>query len=185
MSRVLSSYTPSVKALGHSRSQTKYAWSNEPLRDQMLITLMPTTPKGGNDRERIRPLKGVPREEENILQIVSSYVSTIVSTTPDATSVLSQLENCRMAHFAYHGMSNPTDPSSSGLVLQRLASDGTLEQDHLSVSRISHLRLKHAQIAYLSACSTAENKAARLRDEVIHIVSGFQVAGFPYVIGSL
>jgi tetratricopeptide (TPR) repeat protein len=185
MSRVLSSYTPSVKALGHSRSQTKYAWSNEPLRDQMLITLMPTTPKGGNDRERFRPLKGVPREEENILQIVSSYVSTIVSTTPDATSVLSQLENCRMAHFACHGMSNPTDPSSSGLVLQRCALDGTPEQDHLSVSRISHLRLKHVQIAYLSACSTAENKAVRLRDEVIHIVSGFQVAGFPHVVGSL
>jgi CHAT domain-containing protein len=90
-----------------------------------------------------------------------------------------------MAHFACHGMSNPTDPSSSGLVLQRVATDGTLEQDHLSVYRISQLRLRHAQIAYLSACSTAENKAARLQDEVIHIVSGFQVAGFPHVIGSL
>jgi CHAT domain-containing protein len=112
-------------------------------------------------------------------------VNPVVCTTPDATSVLSQLETCRMAHFACHGMSNPTDPSSSGLVLQRLAPDGTFEQDHLSVSRISHLRLKHAQIAYLSACSTAENKAARLQDEVIHIVSGFQVAGFPHVIGSL
>jgi tetratricopeptide (TPR) repeat protein len=185
LSRVTSSYTPSVKALGHSRSQIKHSWSDQLLRDQMLITLMPTMPKGSNDRKRFRPLKGVPREEENILKIVPSHVSTFVSTTPDATSVLSQLENCRMAHFACHGMSNPTDPSSSGLVLQRLALDGTPEQDHLSVSRISQLRLKHAQIAYLSACSTAENKGAQLRDEVIHIVSGFQVAGFPYVIGSL
>jgi tetratricopeptide (TPR) repeat protein len=185
LSRVTSSYTPSVKALGHSRSQTKYAWSDQPVEDQMLITLMPTTPKGANDKEDLRALTGVPKEGEKILKIISSHVSTIVCTTPDATSVLSQLETCRMAHFACHGMTNPTDPSSSGFVLQRLASDGTLEQDHLSVSRISHLRLKHAQIAYLSACSTAENKAARLRDEVIHIVSGFQVAGFPHVIGSL
>jgi CHAT domain-containing protein len=90
-----------------------------------------------------------------------------------------------MAHFACHGISDPTDPSKSGLVLQRFASDGTLEQDHLSVYRISQLRLRHAQIAYLSACSTAENKSVKLRDEMIHIVSGFQVAGFPHVVGSL
>ncbi|KAM0710540.1 hypothetical protein Q7P35_002211 [Cladosporium inversicolor] len=185
LSRVTSSYTPSVKALGHSCNQIKHSWSNQTLRDHMLITLMPTTPQGSNDRERFCPLEGVSREKENILKIVSSHVRTTVSTSPDATTVLSQLENCRMAHFACHGVSNQTDPSSSGLVLQRLASDGTPEQDHLSVSRISHLRLKHAQIAYLSACSTAENKDARLRDEVIHVVSGFQVAGFPHVIGSL
>lgn len=185
ISRVLSSYTPLVKALGHSRSQTKYAYSDEPLRNQMLITLMLETPRGANDEIGFSRLDGVLKEKKRIFRIVSLYVKPVVCTTPDATSVLSQLETCRMAHFACHGMSNLTDPSSSGLVLQRLACDGTLEQDHLSVSRISYLRLKHAQIAYLSACSTAENKAARLRDEVIHIVSGFQVAGFPHVIGSL
>jgi CHAT domain-containing protein len=36
-----------------------------------------------------------------------------------------------------------------------------------------------------SACSTAESKAARLSNEVIHMVSGFQVAGFAPVIGCL
>ena len=185
LSKVISSYTPSFKALGHARSQIKRTQKDQPTQDQMLITLMPKTPRGANDEIGFSTLKGVLQEEEKIIRIVSPYVSPVVCTTPDATSVLNQLETCRMAHFACHGMSNPTDPSSSGLVLQRLASDGTLEQDHLSVSRISHLRLKHAQIAYLSACSTAENKAARVRDEVIHIVSGFQVAGFPHVIGSL
>jgi CHAT domain-containing protein len=185
LSKVVSSYTPSVKALGYARSQVKRIQNDQLTQDQMLITLMPETPRGANDEIGFSTLKGVFQEEEKIVRIVSPYVNPVVCTTPDATSVLSRLETCRMAHFACHGMSNPTDPSSSGLVLQRLASDGTLEQDHLSVSRISHLRLKYAQIAYLSACSTAENKAARLRDEVIHIVSGFQVAGFPHVIGSL
>jgi CHAT domain-containing protein len=130
-------------------------------------------------------LRGVLQEEENIVRIVSPYVNPVVRTMPDTTSILSQLENCRIAHFACHSISDPTDPSRSSLVLQRHATDGTLEQDYLSVSRISHLRLKHAQIAYLSACLTAENKAPRLQDEVIHIASGFQVAGFPHVIGSL
>jgi len=185
LSRVTSSYTPSVKALGYSRSQTKHARSDQPAQDQMLITLMPKTPKGANDKVSLGALKGVSNEKEKILSIVSPYVSPIVRETPDAGVIMSQLEKCQITHFACHGISDPNDPSSSGLVLQRLAPDGTLEQDHLSVSRIAHLRLRHVQIAYLSACSTAENKAARLRDEVIHVVSGFQVAGFPHVIGSL
>jgi tetratricopeptide (TPR) repeat protein len=185
LSKVVSSYTPSVKALGYACSQIKCTKNDQPTQDQMLIILMPETPRGANDETGFSTLRGVLQEAEKIVRIVSSYVNPVVCTTPDATSVLSQLETCRMAHFACHGMSNPTDPSSSGLVLQRVATDGTLEQDHLSVYRISQLRLRHAQIAYLSACSTAENKAARLQDEVIHIVSGFQVAGFPHVIGSL
>jgi CHAT domain-containing protein len=45
--------------------------------------------------------------------------------------------------------------------------------------------LKHARIAFLSACSTAENKVVGLADEVIHLASGFQVAGFPHVIGPM
>lgn len=42
-----------------------------------------------------------------------------------------------------------------------------------------------ARIAYLSACSTAEIRAIRLVDEVIHLASGFQVAGFSHVIASM
>lgn len=55
----------------------------------------------------------------------------------------------------------------------------------LTAHDLSKINLQHARLAYLSACSTAENKAAGLADEAIHIVSGFQVAGFPYVIGCL
>jgi CHAT domain-containing protein len=58
-------------------------------------------------------------------------------------------------------------------------------QDRLTVRQISEMYLPHAHLAYLSACSTAENSATRLLDEVIHLVSGFQVAGFGHVIGSM
>ena len=185
LSKVISSYTPSVKALGYTHSQIKRIQNEHPMHDQMLITLMPETPQGANDKKRFKRLKGVPVEAKKIERIVSPYVNLVVRTGTDADDILGQLEKCQISHFACHGMSNLIDPSSSGLVLQRLASDGTLEQDYLSVYRISQLQLTHAKIAYLSACSTAENKGAQLRDEVIHIVSGFQVAGFPHVIGSL
>ena len=40
-------------------------------------------------------------------------------------------------------------------------------------------------MAYLSACSTAENRARTLLDEVTHLASGFQMAGFPHVAASM
>jgi CHAT domain-containing protein len=184
-SRALSSYTPSIKALGYARSQLKQLQDNQTSENRMLITLMPTTPNGANDKVRFRALKGVSEEQDEILGIVSSHLSTDVRIAPSSNDILDQLEKCQISHFACHGVSDATDPSSSGLVLQRIAIDGSLEQDYLSVYRISQLRLEHAWIAYLSACSTAENKGTQLRDEVIHIVSSFQIAGFPHVVGSL
>jgi CHAT domain-containing protein len=79
------------------------------------------------------------------------------------------------------------DPSNSGLILQKRSNEPgeVFEQDRLTAHRIAELQLRHTQIAYLSACSTAENKAAELLDEVIHVVSGFQMAGFPHVVGCL
>jgi hypothetical protein len=182
--RVISSYTPSVKALLHARSQTKRTQDHQPTRAKMLITAMPKTPRGANDRMAFSELKGVRKERKQVAKTVKRYMHTDKAVS-DIDIVLSRLEECQVAHFACHGISDMADPSNSGLVLQRRAADGTLEQGHLSVYRISHLQLRRAQIAYLSACSTAENKAARLQDEVIHIVSGFQVAGFPHVVGSL
>jgi CHAT domain-containing protein len=55
----------------------------------------------------------------------------------------------------------------------------------LSVQQISDANLDRAAIAYLSACSTAENRAALLVDEVVHLASGFQVAGFSHVVASM
>ncbi|KAL2198399.1 CHAT domain-containing protein [Corynascus similis CBS 632.67] len=50
-----------------------------------------------------------------------------------------------------------------------------------------HQKPARARIAYLSACSTAENRATKLIDEVIHLASGFQVAcgGFSHVVATL
>ena len=46
------------------------------------------------------------------------------------------------------------------------------------------MSLDQAQLAYLSACSTAENSSQDLIDEVIHIASAFQLVGFPHVLGT-
>ena len=41
------------------------------------------------------------------------------------------------------------------------------------------------QLADLSACDTALSANTQLIDEAIHLASGFQLAGYPHVIGTL
>lgn len=42
-----------------------------------------------------------------------------------------------------------------------------------------------AQLAYLSACSSAKNTSTILADEVIHLASAFQLAGFSHTLANL
>jgi hypothetical protein len=56
-------------------------------------------------------------------------------------------------------------------------------KDLLSVGEASRINLSYPELAYLLACSTVENNTSLLADEVIHLVSGFQVAGFTHVVG--
>ncbi|WZH47126.1 CHAT domain-containing protein [Fusarium acuminatum] len=184
-SRIISSYTPSIKALAHTQNQAKHAQAAQTGSDLMLIATMPTSPKGPTGKKP-RDLPGVEKEADMIFEAACSHLNTTVLTNPSADQVLEVLGKCRIAHFACHGTSESSDPSNSGLILQKSTEpDEVLEQDRLTVYRVSELRLGRTQIAYLSACSTAENKSARLLDEVIHVVSGFQVAGFPHVVGCL
>ncbi|KAF1938274.1 hypothetical protein EJ02DRAFT_324871, partial [Clathrospora elynae] len=94
--------------------------------------------------------------------------------------VIQSLQNCNIAHFACHGISNVVTPSHSGLHL------GTATKPSLlSVEELCDLSLHNAQLAYLSACSTAQNGDHGLINEILHVASSFQLAGFPQVIGNL
>jgi CHAT domain-containing protein len=52
------------------------------------------------------------------------------------------------------------------------------------VRDLARLRLPSVRLAYLSACDTLRT-TPELADEAVHIVSAFQMAGFPHVVGSL
>ncbi|KFZ23764.1 hypothetical protein V502_01755 [Pseudogymnoascus sp. VKM F-4520 (FW-2644)] len=176
---VISSYAPSIKTLSYSRSRCSVDIG---LQLKSLIATMPVTPgmKPGLDR-----LPGVLDERRSVMEILRHYTTVEEIEQPSAEAVIHSLEECNIAHFACHGRTNYIDPSSSGLILQRKDESWSVVQDVLTVHDLSEINLQYAQLAYLSACSTAENKAALLADEAIHVVSGFQVAGFPHVIGCL
>ena len=91
---------------------------------------------------------------------------------------------------ACHGISTE-NPADSHLVLSKPCTTPFLngvyieEADKLCVRDIAAKRLKSGRLAFLSACSTAYNKAEYLADETTHMASSFQIAGFHHVIGTL
>ncbi|MER7468418.1 CHAT domain-containing protein [Streptomyces sp. NPDC097981] len=197
LDRVISSYTPTVRALRHARTRCPRP------AGQSLIVAMPTTPGHA-------PLRHVPEEARRIRDLLHCPVQLTEPApardgtpgpagigTPTTAAVLSHLPQCAIAHFACHGADDHTDPSQSRLLLH----------DHvtapLTVSTLAQVSLDHAQLAYLSACGTADlggmrllaagaasdrvrvRESLRLLDEAIHLTSAFQLAGFPHVVGTL
>ncbi|MFF1980648.1 CHAT domain-containing protein, partial [Streptomyces sp. NPDC058198] len=184
MDRVISSHTPTVRALRYAREHTPHP--DTPA--QGLIVAMPTTP-GLPHHGR---LNHVSAEAEILRRHLPSTVllrepdpdpdghpANSLPSRPTKAAVLDHLPHCPIAHFACHGASHPTDPSQSRLLLH------DHENDPLTVASLTPVRLDHAQLAYLSACRTAAIDTANLADEAIHLTSAFQLAGFPHVVGTL
>ncbi|MEV5410337.1 CHAT domain-containing protein [Thermopolyspora sp. NPDC052614] len=178
MDRVVSSYTPTVRALGYARGRTR-----DPAQEtKSLIVAMPDTPGVA------APLEHVAAEAELLrarlpgpVLLVEPPPSGAGTATPIPTraEVLSHLPECAITHFACHGVSDPADPSRSRLLLH----DHRTEP--LTVAALNAVHLDRARLAYLSACRTAFTADVRLLDESIHLVSALQLAGFPRVIGTL
>ncbi|XVV00389.1 CHAT domain-containing protein [Actinosynnema sp. CA-248983] len=176
LDRVISSYTPTIRALGHARART----AQNPTSS--LIVAMPTTPGLPGDG----PLPHVLREAEALRTLLPDPVTlvepapgTTAPDTPTARRVLDELPQHAIAHFACHGTHDTTDPAASTLLLHDHA------ESPLTVAHLAPIDLHRAQLAYLSACNTALNKADRFLNEAIHLAAAFHLAGFPHVVGTL
>ncbi|KAJ5565962.1 hypothetical protein N7535_007600 [Penicillium sp. DV-2018c] len=171
----LASSFPFHAAGAHPCETTRLQLSCErPLK--LLMVTMANTP-GAQD------LPGVKDETNAVLRELGTSVHVEILDQPDPASVMHQVHQCNIVHFACHGISDSVDPSASGLLLLTVSENPS--QDILSVRKLCENHHAQGEIAYLSACSTAENRAEDLVDEVLHVASGFQVAGFRHVIGCL
>jgi CHAT domain-containing protein len=84
-----------------------------------------------------------------------------------------------VCHFTCHGETNYDEPAESMLLMK------DWQENPLTVSEIQSLDVKPALLASLSACFTANAGVEYLQDEIIHLTSALQVAGFVNVFGSL
>ncbi|MFE7901043.1 CHAT domain-containing protein [Streptomyces sp. NPDC057424] len=182
MDRVISSYTPTVRALGHAREQDERAATGPSRSSRGLVVAMPTTPglpdgkldHADQEAETARALlPGVTLLRED------PGAGTANPALPTKANVLAQLTDCAFAHFVCHGRTHPQDPSRSMLLLH------DHEADPFTVRGLAPVALDGAKLAYLSACSTAGADITEALDEAIHLASAFQLAGFPHVIGTL
>ncbi|MEW2131555.1 CHAT domain-containing protein [Streptomyces sp. NPDC005435] len=163
---VVSSYTPTVRALAYARAR---AATPHPAGG-LLAVVVPDAPG-------TRPLGGVRRE---VRELRALFPVPGVLAGPRATrdNVLGVLSAHPYVHFACHGVSDPDNPSRARLLVHD-------HQEHpLTVRHISRLELPNARLAVLSACDTARGSEL-LADEAIHITSAFQIAGYPHAIGTL
>jgi CHAT domain-containing protein len=152
LDRVVSSYTPTLRALQHARTRHTRA-------DNDLVIVAIGDAPGGT------ALRGVEREATRIAALTPATRLDGAEATVDA--VRAAVTSHASAHFACHAASDPDDPSAGHLLLH----DGSL-----SVLDVSTLDL--------SGCETSLG-AHRIPDEGLHLVSAFQLAGYPQVVGTL
>lgn len=91
------------------------------------------------------------------------------------SALLDYMADHSWAHLACHAFQNPGDPTASAFHLH----DGPLD-----LSAISRASLKHARLAFLSACETATGDE-RLSEESVHLAAGMLVIGYPTVIATM
>ncbi|WP_073933893.1 CHAT domain-containing protein [Streptomyces sp. CB02400] len=169
LDRVVSSYTPNLRALRHARRPRPERDDAAPAR--ALGVAMPRTPGA-------RDLPGAVAETDLLRTRTTAEVTVLEGAEATRDRLLADLPSFDWVHLACHAYGDLAAPSDSRLLVH----------DHraapLTVAEIVRLRLDRAEFAYLSACATARRGTA-LPDEAIHLAAAFQLAGFSHVVSTL
>jgi len=163
LDRVVSSYTPTLRALLEARRPL----GSPPEDARMLIVALAETPDEA-------PLEAVTRERDLLMSRFSPRTTLLEGANATAAAVQEALSRHRWVHFSCHGGQNPTDPSQGGLLLH----DRTLR-----IAEISP-RQHDGEFAFLSACMTALG-GVNLPDEAITLAAALHYTGYRQVIGTL
>jgi hypothetical protein len=160
--RAVSSYAPTVRALGEAR-QRRSAGQAGPT----LVVAVPSAP-GAADLPAARA-------EGETVRTLSPRGDLLAGPAATRDHLLARLPEYASFHFAGHAVGDLLDPSASALFLH---------DRPVTVGDIARLRLTEADLAFLSACQTA-TPGVTLIDEAITIASACQLAGFRHVIATL
>ncbi|KAF5632007.1 hypothetical protein F25303_9533 [Fusarium sp. NRRL 25303] len=175
--RVISSYSPSIRALVEAINRGENTGRNQPQPvQQALIVSMEHTP------DTIAQLPNAVAEAQAVEEACGKMsIRTIRPDQCTKDSVLAHLPSSGIFHFAGHGYTDNADPSKSHLRLEDWKTDPLTVSDLIAIN----LRKQKPFLAYLGACGTGEIQDARHLDESVHLISGCQLAGFRHVIGTL
>ncbi|MGW1846423.1 CHAT domain-containing protein [Streptomyces sp. NPDC001966] len=161
--RVVSSYTPTLRALIESRA----ARSPADLPARLLAVGMPDTPG-------LEPLPQVDGELAALRGLFPA-MTELRGAAATRQAVREALRGHPWTHLSCHGGQDLARPSRGGITLF----DGTLTIADLHADRFGQ-----GEFAFLSACRTAMG-GVTVPDEAITMASALQYAGWRHVIGTL
>lgn len=161
LDRVVSSYTPTIRALILGRQRT-----GTDTRTQLTVTMRHT--------DGLPDLPATAAETAYLLARNPDAVA-LADGEASAAAVLDALSGAGWVHFACHATSHPEKASKSGL---------HLHDRMLRVPEISGAGPRGGEFAYLSACSTGQGSLFQA-DQAIHLASAFQLAGYRHVVATL
>ncbi|KAI6352923.1 hypothetical protein MCOR31_011814 [Pyricularia oryzae] len=172
MDRVVSSYSPSIRSIIHTRRKQGLE-KDADLGLNVVLVDMRETP--GHS-----PLLYATVETKAVEKVCKSIGLRCDRPLAYKEDILAALESCEVLHFAGHGGTCP-DPLRSFLLLK------DWENSPLTVESLfeRNLSARSRFLAYLSACGTGRIQDSSSVDESIHLTTAFQLAGFRHVIGTL
>jgi CHAT domain-containing protein len=165
----ISSYTPTVTAL-LERLDLKSHGAEIPSRGLIAIS-QPNTPN-------LPPLPGTIDEVSAIQKAFASRgirADSLDRQEATVEATVQALQDHRWVHFACHASQNAQDPLKSCFYLHGGC---------LTLSEIVKLRLRRAELAFLSACQTSAGDE-QLSEEVVHLAAGMLAAGYRSVVATM
>ncbi|MFI6370037.1 CHAT domain-containing protein [Streptomyces sp. NPDC050546] len=168
--RVVSSYTPTLRALLEARLRAPEASDHAPdgaPDGRMLLVAMSQTP--GQE-----PLQAVRQDIDVLTSLLPDRLTLLENADATWDAVKSRLPEHRWTQFSCHGDQNVVDPLAGGLALF----DKTLTVGDLSA--LSH----RGEFIFLSACKSAVG-SPRMPDEALTMAAVLHYTGYRHVIAAL
>jgi len=162
LDNVVSSYTPSLRALLQARSRVP----GDSASGEMLLVAVPETAGAV-------PLQKVDGETTMLRDLLGGRCVLRDREAATRESVLGALQVHGYVHFSCHGLDNPLNPRQAGVQLH----DGLLSVRDIAAARF------RGQFAFLSACTTASS-ISHVPDEALNLASALHHAGYRHVVAT-
>jgi hypothetical protein len=169
---VVPSYTPTLSALLNAQNKTPHTVPSH-------INILAVAEDGRGPGSTVSPLFSVGPELTCVRNTAkASGHDCSVDLIPKHATVDGVAERMQTAHFVHlacHGTQDETSALESGFYL----SNGMLR-----VSKLMHLNLDKAWLAYLSVCETAKSDTNQ-PDQVVYLTAAMLHAGFKSVVATM
>ncbi|KAF5340002.1 hypothetical protein D9611_012357 [Ephemerocybe angulata] len=164
----VSSYTPTIAAL------TDRISSARPIQKAvsgLFMTCQPNAPGRSHIPETTTEVQSI----YDLARMEGMRAQRFDGSAITSATCLDSMERFSIIHLACHAYQNATNPLESRFLFHK----GSL--DLLSILQRN---LKHADLAFLSACQTGTG-SEKLPDEAVHLAAGMLAAGYRRVVATM